>query len=99
MILLACFAALGFAAGFALRLPAFAALLLLAVVGYAVFSASVEGVLVLAYHAVVVGIAGQIGYFVAIVAQAALRSRSKANHVRTHGTPRGNVNEDPHEER
>jgi hypothetical protein len=99
MIILACFAALGFAAGFVLRLPVFAALLLLAVVGYAVFSASPEGALRLAYHAVLVGIACQIGYFVAIVAQAMFRSWSKGNQIRTNSWPRRNVSRDSHEER
>jgi hypothetical protein len=99
MILLACFATLGFAAGFVLRLPAFAALLLLAVVGYAVFNASLEGALLLAYHAVLVGIAGQVGYFVAVVAQAVFRNRSKASHVLTKSASRKNVSRDPHQER
>ena len=50
MIMLACFTALGFAAGFVLRLPVFTVLLLLAVVGYAVFSDSIEGAFRLAYN-------------------------------------------------
>jgi hypothetical protein len=99
MIILACFVVLGFAAGFVLRLPAFAALLLLAVVGYAVFSASLEGALRLTYHAVLVGIACQIGYFVAIVAQTTFRSWSKGNQIRANSSPRSEVSHDSHEER
>jgi hypothetical protein len=99
MIVLVCYTALGFAAGFVLRLSAFAALLLLAVVGYAVISSSFEGSLSLAYHAVLVGISGQIGYFVAIVTQAMFRSRSKGNQIRANSSLRSKVSRDSHEER
>jgi hypothetical protein len=75
IIVLVCCVAVGFAAGFVLRLPAFIALSLLAMVGCAVFRAGMENGLELAYHIVLVGIALQIGYFVAIVTQTIFRSR------------------------
>ncbi len=79
IIVLACFAIAGLAAGFVLRLPAFAILWFLAVVGYAVFGDRVGDVLRLTYHVLFVGIALQIGYFLAIVIQT-LRP-SGANNV------------------
>lgn len=75
IIILACFAAAGFASGFVLRLPAFACLL--AVAGYAVFSDGTAGVLELTYHLVSAGLALQIGYFVAIVFRSLLPGRAK----------------------
>lgn len=99
MIMLACFTALGFAAGFVLRLPVFTVLLLLAVVGYAVFSASIEGAFRLAYNSVLLGIACQIGYFVAIVAQAACRSWSKGHQIRTNSSSPRIVSRNSNEER
>jgi voltage-gated potassium channel Kch len=99
MIILVCFTALGFAAGFVLRLPVFTALLLLTVVGYAVFSATFEGALRLAYHAVLVGIACQIGYFAAIVTQAVFRSRSRGPQIRTNSSSWRNVSRGSHEEK
>jgi hypothetical protein len=77
IIILACFAAAGFASGFVLRLPAFAMLCLLAVAGYAVFSDGTAGVLELTYHLVSAGLALQIGYFVAIVFRSLLPGRAK----------------------
>ncbi len=98
MIMLACFTALGFAAGFVLRLPVFTILLLLAVLGYAVFSASTEDALRLAYHAMLLGIACQIGYFVAIVAQAVFRRWSRGHQTRTNSSSRRNVSWNSHED-
>jgi hypothetical protein len=82
-IVFACCAAVGFAAGFVFRLPAFIVLCLLAVAGYAVFRAGIEGGWELTYHLVLVGIAFQIGYFVAIVAQTLFRNSSKSKQHRT----------------
>lgn len=78
IIVLACCAAVGFSAGFVLRLPAFIILCLVAIAVYAVFRAGIEGSWEFAYHIVLVGLAFQIGYFVAIVAQTVFRSMSRS---------------------
>jgi hypothetical protein len=82
-IILACSAVVGFVAGLVLRLPAFTILCLLAIVGYAVFRAGIESGWQITYHVVLVGIALQIGYFVAIVTRTVLRSSSRSKQVRT----------------
>ncbi len=85
IIAFAFFLVVGLAAGFILRLPAFAIFWFLVVAAYAVFRHGVGGAVELTYHVLFVGIALQIGYFLAIVIQAlrpsgttiALRSNRK----------------------
>jgi hypothetical protein len=98
IIVLACCAAAGFATGFVLRLPAFIILCLLTVAIYAVFRAGIEGGLELTYHLVLVGIAFQLGYFVAIVTQALLRSLSRSKRLRANNAPRRERERDSHQE-
>jgi hypothetical protein len=82
IIILACCAVVGFMAGLVLRVPAFTILCLLAVAGYAVFRAGVEGGWQITYQVVLIGIALQIGYFVAVVAQTVFRSLSRRKQLR-----------------
>ena len=98
IIVLACCAAAGFATGFVLRLPAFIILCLLTVAIYAVFRAGIEGGWELAYHLVLVGLAFQIGYFVAIVTQTLLRNLSRSKRLRANNAPRRERERDSHQE-
>jgi hypothetical protein len=82
IVLIFC-AAVGFAVGFVLRLPAFITLSLLAIVGYAVFRAGMESGWQITYHIVLVGLTLQIGYFAAIVTQTLLRSSSMSKQLPT----------------
>ena len=97
-IILACSAVVGFVAGLVLRLPAFTILCLLAIVGYAVFRAGIESGWQITYHVVLVGIALQIGYFVAIVTQTVLRSSSRSKQVRTTNDARRDRERDSHQQ-
>ena len=98
IIVLASCAAVGFAAGFVLRLPAFIILGLLAVAIYAVFRAGMEGGLALAYHLVLIGLAFQIGYFVAIVTQTLFCSLSRSKRLRADRESRRERKRDSHQE-
>ena len=98
IIVLACCAAVGFAVGFALRLPAFITLSLLAVAVYAVFRAGIEGGWELTYHLVLVAIAFQIGYFIAIVTQTSSRILSRSKQLRTNNETRRNGGRDSHQQ-
>jgi len=98
IIVLACCAAVGFVTGFVLRLPAFITLCLLALAIYAVSRAGIEGGWELAYHLVLVGIAFQIGYFVAIVTQTLSRSRSRSKQLRTNNETRRKGGQDSHQQ-
>jgi ABC-type Fe3+-siderophore transport system permease subunit len=99
IIVLACCAAIGFAAGFILRLPAFIAMCLLAVAVYAVFRAGREGAFELTYHLLLVGIALQIGYFAAIVTQVLFGILSGSKQVRSNNESRLDQGPDSHQQR
>jgi hypothetical protein len=98
-IILASCAAIGLAGGFLLRLPAFIALCLLAIAVYAVFRAGTEGGWETTYHLILVGIALQIGYFVAIVIQASFRILSSSRPIRTNNESRRERGRDSHQQR
>jgi hypothetical protein len=98
IIILACCAVVGFMAGLVLRLPAFTILCLLAVAGYAVFRTGIESGWQITYQVVLIGIALQIGYFVAIVTQTVFRSLSRSKQLRTTKGARCDRERDSHQQ-
>jgi hypothetical protein len=98
IIILACCAVVGFMAGLVLRLPAFTILCLLAMAGYAVFRAGIEGGWQITYQVVLIGIALQIGYFVAIVTQTVFRSLSRSKQLRIANDARRDRERDSHQQ-